>query len=92
MPIEREEFPRRFSLPLLFSSWIVATVGLVLLALGVWSVLLHGGLRDFLQQDRSARTELEWIGGYGLTFSISGLIVLVVATVLIVFAFRARKR
>lgn len=92
MSVNRGGPQRTPSLPALFTGWIVASVGLAVLAVGLWSVMLHGSLLDFLQDDRQSRTQLESIASYGLTFSIAGVALLAVAAVIMIIAFRTRRK
>jgi len=41
------------SFPLLLVCWVIGTVALVAIAVGLWFVILDGSLRDFLQDARN---------------------------------------
>jgi hypothetical protein len=71
---------RRFSFPLLLAGWIIATMGIAVIAFGLCDSLIH---------DEQAGIQLESIWPVGRAFTIGGLALLVVAVAFVAGAFWA---
>jgi hypothetical protein len=77
---------RRFSFPLLLTGWIIATMGIAVIAVGLCDSLTRD-VQAGIQLD--AGIQLESIGPVGRAFTIGGLALLVVAVGFVAGAFWA---
>jgi hypothetical protein len=79
---------RRFSFPLLLTGWIIATMGIAIIAVGLCDSVIRDE-QSGIQLEAEAGIQLESIGPVGRVFTIGGLALLVVAVVFVAGAFWA---